>query len=63
MTATVLLWIINLNSSETLFKDHFSLKEKDETDAWFIGNKSVAKKSVTTTMYKVGEIISAKLPL
>lgn len=63
MTATVLLWIIRMDNAETLYKDSFSLKGKDQTDSWFIGNKSVAKKALKSTMFKVGEIISAKLPL
>ena len=63
MIATVLLRIMDINSKKTIYQGRFSLKSKDETDAWFIGNKSVAKKALTATMYKVGEIISAKLPL
>ena len=63
MIATVLLRIMDINSKKTIYQERFSLKSKDETDAWFIGNKSVAKKALTATMYKVGEIISAKLPL
>ena len=63
MTSNVFLWLIDIKNRQTLYKDHFSLKSKDETDAWLIGNKSVAKKALTATMFKVGEIISAKLPI
>jgi hypothetical protein len=63
MVATVLLRIMDINNKKTIYQGRFSLKSKDESDAWFIGNKSVAKKALTSAMYKVGEIISAKLPL
>ncbi len=63
MTATVLIRIVDMNEKKTLHQERFSLKGKDSTDAWFIGDKSVAKKALQSTMFKAGEIISVKLPL
>lgn len=63
MTSSVFLWIIDLRTNHDVIRKTFSLKEKDSTDAWFIGDKSVAIKSLKSMMFKIGEHISAKLPL
>lgn len=63
MTSSVFVWIIDLQSNKDIVRNTFSLKEKDSTDAWFIGDKSVAIKSLKSMMFKIGEQISAKLPL
>ncbi len=63
MTSSVFVWIIDLKTNREIIREVFSLKEKDSTDAWFIGDKSVAIKSLKSTMFKVGEHVSAKLPL
>lgn len=63
MTASVFLWLVDLNQSKTIYRDHFSLVGKDSSPDWYIGNKSVALKALDGIMFKAGEIISAKLPL
>lgn len=64
--STVFVWIIDLNNSKTLYKDYITLGYRDVTGGglfYSIGNKSVSKKVLTATMYKVGEYITVKMPL
>lgn len=63
MTSSVFIWIIDLKTNQDILRNTFSLKEKDSTGDWFIGDKSVALKSLRSMMFKIGEHISAKLPL
>ena len=63
---TVFVWIIDLNNNETLYKDYITVGYRDVTGGglfYSIGNKSVSKKALTATMYKVGEYITVKMPL
>lgn len=64
--STVFMWIIDLNNKHTLYKDYITLGYRDVTGGglfYSIGNKSVSKKALTATMYKVGEYITVKMPL
>ena len=63
ITSSVFIWIIDLKTNQDILRNTFSLKEKDSTGDWFIGDKSVALKSLRSMMFKIGEHISAKLPL
>lgn len=63
MTASVFLWLVDLNQNKSIYRDYFSLVGKDSSPDWYIGNKSVALKALDGIMFKAGEIISAKLPL
>lgn len=63
MTATMVLRIFSLKDSTELFSAKYSLSNKDDTDYFFIGNPSVAKKALQAVLFKIGEAISVKLPL
>ena len=62
---TVFLWILDLKNKSTIYKDYVTLGYRDTADGIFysVGNKSVAKKALANTMFKVGEIIAVRLPL
>ena len=62
-TATVGLRIIDKRSGKELFKSLYALDVKGSTDHFFIGNPSMAKKSLRAAMFKVCEAISLHLPL
>ena len=61
--ATVGLCIIDKKNEKEIFKDVYALEVKGSTDHYFIGNPSMAKKSLRVTMFKVCEAISFHLPL
>lgn len=63
MTATMGLRLIDLEADKELLKEQYSMEIKDETDYFIIGNPSMAKKSLKAVLFKVGEAISAHLPL
>lgn len=63
MTATMGLRIIDLHNHSEIFKERYSLEVSDQTDYFFIGNPSMAKKSLKAVLFKVGEAISVYLPL
>lgn len=62
-TATVGLRIIDKKAGNELFKSIYALDVKGSTDHYFIGNPSMAKKSLRAAMFKVCEAISLHLPL
>lgn len=62
-TATVGLRIIDKKAGKELFKNIYALEVKGSTDHYFIGNPSMAKKSLRAAMFKVCEAISLHLPL
>ena len=62
-TATVGLRIIDRKAGKELFKSKYALEAKGSTDHFFIGNPSMAKKSLKAAMFKVCEAISFHLPL
>ena len=62
-TATVGLRIIDKKAETEIFKDLYALDVKGRTDHFFIGNPSMAKKSLRAAMFKVCEAISLHLPL
>ena len=62
-TATVGLRIIDRKAGKELFKSKYALEAKGSTDHFFIGNPSMAKKSLKAAMFKVCEAISLHLPL
>ena len=62
-TATVGLRIIDKKAGKELFKNIYALEVKGSTDHYFIGNPSMAKKSLRATMFKICEAISLHLPL
>lgn len=63
MTATMVLRIFSLKEAKELFSAKYALANKDDTDHWFVGNPSVAKKALQTVLFKVGQAISVNLPL
>lgn len=63
MTASVFLWLIDVKQGKEFYRGSFSLASKDSSADWYVGNKSVALKALDGIMFKVGELISAKLPL
>lgn len=63
MTASVFLWLIDVKQGKEFYKGSFSMASKDSSADWYVGNKSVALKALDGIMFKVGELISAKLPL
>lgn len=63
MTATMGLRIIDLEQQKEILNKQYSMEIKDETDYFIIGNPSLAKKSLKAVLFKVGEAISAHLPL
>ncbi len=63
MTATMGLRIVDLKKRQELCSRQYSVESRDETDAYFIGNPSMAKKSLKAVLFKVGEAISVNLPL
>lgn len=62
-TATVGLRIIDKKAKKEIFKEIYKLDAKGSTDHYFIGNPSMAKKSLRAAMFKVCEAISLHLPL
>lgn len=63
MTATMLLRIFDLKNSKELFNAKYALTYNEAIDHLFIGNPSVAKKSLQMVLFKIGEAISVNLPL
>ncbi|MDO4922340.1 MAG: hypothetical protein Q4E64_11025 [Phascolarctobacterium sp.] len=63
MTATMGLRIIDLERQKEILNKQYSMEIRDETDYFIIGNPSMAKKSLKAVLFKVGEAISAYLPL
>lgn len=63
MKATMGLRIIDLKNGCELFKEQYSMDKKDQTDYFFIGNPSMAKKSLQAVLFTVNEAISLHLPL
>lgn len=63
MTASVFLWLIDVKQGKEYYRGSFSMASKDSSADWYVGNKSVALKALDGIMFKVGELISAKLPL
>ncbi len=62
-TATVGLCIVDKRNGTEIFKDLYAIEVKGSTDHFFIGNPSMAKKSLRATMFKVCQAISLHLPL
>lgn len=63
MTATMILRIFDLKKSKELFNAKYALTYNESIDHLFIGNPSVAKKSLQMVLFKIGEAISVNLPL
>lgn len=63
MTATMGLRIVDLRTGQELFKDKYTGVREDETDYFFVGSQSMARKSLKGVLFTVGEAISVHLPL
>lgn len=63
MTATMGLRIADLRTGQEIFKDKYTGVREDETDYFFVGSQSMARKSLKGVLFTVGEAISVHLPL
>ena len=63
MVACIGLRIIDLKNDYEIFKDVYSVEKHDDTDFFFVGSSSMARKSLKGALYITGEAISVHLPL
>ncbi len=63
MVACIGLRIIDLKNDYEIFKDVYSVEKTDDTDFFFVGSSSMARKSLKGALYITGEAISVNLPL
>ncbi|WP_037355110.1 hypothetical protein [Selenomonas sp. FC4001] len=63
MVSNIGLIIIDLQSHKELFKEKYSVEKNDDTDFFFVGSPSMARKSLKGALFIAGEAISIHLPL
>ena len=60
---TFYLRIVDIKNKKDLYASEYSLKAEDDTDYFFVGSGSVAKKALEKVLFRAGEAISVYLPL
>lgn len=63
MTANIGLRIIDKKNSKEIFHQEYNAVREDDTDYFFVGSSSMARKSLKGALFTVGEAISVHLPL
>lgn len=63
MKAHMGLRIIDMKVRKEIFKEVYESEKEDDTDFFFVGSPSMARKSLRGVLFTVGEAISVHLPL